>query len=287
MKVAYTKFIFSMLLFGTNGIVASLIALNSYEIVFFRTLIGSIFLVLLLKLSGEKLSLARHKKDLIFIVLSGVSMGTSWMFLYEAYQQIGVSLASLMYYCGPVIVMVLSPVIFRERLTYTKIIGFLIVLVGLLLVNGTPTGETSNTWGITCGLLSALTYFFMVTFNKKAKRIRGIQNSAIQLTAGFVTVGSFMLARQGIYIDLTGVNTAAVLLLGVVNTGVGCYLYFSSLSKIPVQSVAVLGYLELVCAVICSALLLDERMTQFQIVGAVLIISGAIFGELAKARNRH
>ena len=51
-------------------------------------------------------------------------MGASWMFLYEAYQQIGVSLASLLYYCGPVIVMVLSPLIFKEKLTAPKAVGF-------------------------------------------------------------------------------------------------------------------------------------------------------------------
>ncbi|WP_264806901.1 hypothetical protein [Cytobacillus sp. NCCP-133] len=29
-----------------------------------------------------------------------MAMGTSWMFLYEAYAQIGVSIASIAYYCG-------------------------------------------------------------------------------------------------------------------------------------------------------------------------------------------
>jgi hypothetical protein len=44
-------------------------------------------------------------------------MGTSWMFLYEAYAQVGVSIATLAYYCGPVIVMVLSPILFRKKMT--------------------------------------------------------------------------------------------------------------------------------------------------------------------------
>ena len=77
-----------------------------------------------------------HKRDTLFILLSGIAMGTSWMFLYEAYQQIGVSLASLLYYCGPVIIMILSPVIFKERLTASKVAGFLVVLLGIVLVNG-------------------------------------------------------------------------------------------------------------------------------------------------------
>lgn len=44
-------------------------------------------------------------------------MGISWLFLFEAYRRIGVSIASLGYYCGPVIVMALAPVMFHEKLT--------------------------------------------------------------------------------------------------------------------------------------------------------------------------
>ncbi len=286
MKTAYIKYLLALLLFGSNGIVASQIMLNSYEIVFLRTLIGSILLIFLFKVSGGKFTFHKYKKDLLFITLSGIAMGTSWMFLYEAYQQIGVGISSLIYYCGPVIVMILSPLIFKEKLTYPKIIGFLIVVVGLLLVNGNVSGENTNVWGIFCGGMSAVMYFFMVTLNKKSKKITGMENSAIQLTVSFLTVAVFVLFKQGLMIDLSGVNWFAVIFLGVVNTGIGCYLYFSPLSKLPVQSVAVLGYLEPLSAVIFSAVLLSERMSIVQIVGAVLIIGGAMFGELVKPKSK-
>ena len=48
MKRSYFKYIIGLLLFGSNGIVASYIALSSYEIVLLRTLIGSLFLIVLL-----------------------------------------------------------------------------------------------------------------------------------------------------------------------------------------------------------------------------------------------
>ena len=146
MKTAYIKYLLALLLFGSNGIVASQILLNSYEIVFLRTLIGSILLIILFKLSGGKFTFPKYRKDLLFITLSGIAMGTSWMFLYEAYQQIGVSMASLLYYCGPVIVMILSPIIFKEKLTMPKVCGFLVVLVGIVLVNGTAA-DTGGTGG--------------------------------------------------------------------------------------------------------------------------------------------
>lgn len=284
-KRAFIKYLSALLLFGLNGIVASHIALNSYEIVFLRTLIGSVLLLFLFLLSKGRFHIKEYKKDTLFITLSGIAMGTSWMFLYEAYQQIGVSLSSLLYYCGPVIVMILSPLIFKEKLTIPKIVGFAIVLIGILLVNGNAADGNINTWGLFCAAMSAVTYYFMVTLNKQAKNITGMENSVIQLIVSFLTVGIFMLIKQGIIIHVPANAWFWVLVLGIVNTGIGCYLYFSPLSKLPVQTVAVCGYLEPLSAVVFAAILLGEKMTLIQVVGAACIIGGAMIGELIKTKK--
>ena len=150
-KKALIKYLCALLLFGLNGIVASRIAMSSYEIVFMRTLIGSILLVAIFLIGKGRFHLKENKRDGLFILLSGIAMGASWMFLYEAYQQIGVGFASLLYYCGPVIVMVLSPLIFKEKLTLAKIIGFVIVMIGIVLVNGKTAAAGNNAWGLFCG----------------------------------------------------------------------------------------------------------------------------------------
>ena len=276
---AFIKYISALLLFGLNGIVASYITLNSYEIVFLRTLIGSALLVALFLLGKGKFHLKAYRKDTLFIVLSGIAMGASWMFLYEAYQQIGVSLSSLLYYCGPVIVMILSPLIFREKLTVPKLLGFITVLVGIFLVNGNATDSNSNLWGLFCGGMSAVMYFFMVTLNKQSKNMSGMENSVIQLVVSFLTVAVFTGIKQGFIINVPSTAWTWILVLGIVNTGIGCYLYFSPLSKIPVQTVAVCGYLEPLSAVVFAALLLGEEMTVIQIIGAACIIGGALFGD--------
>lgn len=284
-KTAFTKHVASLLLFGLNGIVASRIALNSYEIVFFRTFIASIFLLCVFLISKERFHFKENKKDALFVALSGVSMGASWMFLYEAYQQIGVSLATLIYYCGPVIVMVLSPIIFKERLTLPKILGFVIVLVGFFLINENAAIFGGNAWGLFCGVMSAVTYFFMVTFNKKAKKIGGMENTVIQLVVSCFTVAIFLIIKQGLIINVQPSSIVYILILGVINTGVGCYMYFSTISKLSVQTVAVCGYLELLSAVIFATVLLSERMTVIQIIGAVCIVGGAMLGELVTLRK--
>ena len=284
-KKAFIKYLSALLLFGLNGIVASNIALSSYEIVFLRTLIGSVLLMTLFLVGKGRFHIIIYRKDTVYIVLSGITMGTSWMFLYEAYQQIGVSMASLLYYCGPVIVMILSPLIFREKLTATKILGFLLVLIGIYFVNGNAVTEGSSTWGIICGAMSAVMYFFMVTLNKQSKNITGMENSVIQLLASFLTVAVFVGFKQGFVINIPSDDWHWILILGILNTGIGCYLYFSPLTKLPVQTVAVCGYLEPLSAVIFASILLGEKMSIVQIIGAVCIIGGAMIGELVKIKK--
>ena len=122
----------------------------------------------------------------------------------------------------------------------------------------------------------------MVTLNKQSKNISGMENSVIQLVVSFLTVAVFTGIKQGFIINVPANAWSWILILGILNTGIGCYLYFSPLAKLPVQTVAVCGYLEPLSAVVFAALLLGEKMTVIQIIGAVCIIGGAMIGELIK-----
>lgn len=280
MKKAYFKYIAALLLFGLNGIVASYIALSSYEIVFTRTLIGSVLLVLIFIVTRQKAHFRENEVHLLYLVISGVAMGTSWMFLYEAYRQIGVSIASLAYYCGPVIVMILSPVLFKEKITWAKVLSFLAVLVGMFYVNMKVLSEGKTIWGLFCGIMSAVMYATMVIFNKKAKSITGLENSMWQLITSFVIVAIFIGIKQGFFLHIEPGSVIPILILGIVNTGIGCYFYLSSISDLPVQTVAICGYLEPLSAVVFSVVFLSEKMDSVKLIGTMLILGGAAFGEL-------
>jgi drug/metabolite transporter (DMT)-like permease len=60
---------------------------------------------------------------------------------------------------------------------------------------------------------------------------------------------------------------------------IGCYFYFFSIGELPVQTVAICGYVELLSA------LLGETLSLLQIVGAVLILGGAAFRELFREKT--
>lgn len=285
MKIAYLKYMIAVLLFGANGLVASQIELNSYEIVLMRTLFGSILLLVIYLLTKGKFAFLKRKKQLLFLIISGFALGSSWMFLFEAYHEIGVGIASLAYYCGPIIVMILSPFLFHESLTWPKILGFISVLCGVCFVSGQELQKGDMGWGLFCGGMSAVLYAVMVIFNKKTENITGLENSLIQLFFGFVTVAVFIAVKQGFVSPVQSGDWLPILVLGLFNTGVGCYLYFSSIGHLPVHTVAICGYLEPLAAVLLSVWILGETMLPLQVAGTILILGGAIFGELFKFRQ--
>lgn len=284
MKREYVKYILSLLLFGSNGIVASRIALSSYEIVYLKMGVGFLLLLLLFLLGRQKWQIKRHPKEIVYVALSGIATGFCNIFLYEAYQQIGVSISSLLYYCGPVIVMALAPICFREKLTRQKCLGLGAVLLGLVLINGFATQEGKNTFGLFCALMAAVMYAIMVISIKKTVYIAGMEKVCFQTLFSFLTVAGFLFFRQGLTVVVPVGSWQPILLLGLVNTGVGCYLYFSSIGWLPVQTVAVCGYLEPLSAVMLSAVLLGEAMGGLQLIGGVLILGGALFAELSGKR---
>ena len=252
-------------------------------------LLGSLLLAALLVAAKRRITFHRHLGDLCCLAAPDAALGASWLFLFEAYRHLGVGTASLVYYCGPIIVMALSPLIFGEKLTGGKIAGFIAVACGAFLIAAQGLGGNMPIAGIACGIASAFCYALMVIASKGAPHIEGLENSALQVSAAFVTALVLTLVTQGAPSFLSpsiaaGIDWRAVAMLGVVNTGIGCLLYFSAVAKLPVQTVAVVGYLEPLSAVVFSAALLGEAITPVRLMGAALIIGGAIFCELAGKR---
>ena len=135
------KYLVSLVLFGSNGIVAGGIALPSSQIVLVRSFLGSVLLLVALTASlamGHKrpdhatahLATLEYPKQACALAASGAALGIGWIFLFEAYRLVGVGVSTLAYYCGPVIVMALSPLLFSERLTHVKVAGFSCVVLG-------------------------------------------------------------------------------------------------------------------------------------------------------------
>ena len=279
----YGVYILSLLIFGTNGFVVSHISLESSQTVLMRTLLGGFALTALVLLRGG-FDRASIRAERLPLLLGGVALGLNWIALFEAYRQLNVSLATLVYYVGPILVVLFSPILFREKLTRRKTVSVVIVAVGLVCISGSVVMTGMSTVGILLAMLSALLYATLIIFNKRIVRTTGMQTAAIELDVSFVVVLVYTLCTAGVP-QIAAADWPYVLVIGFVNTGLAYLCYFSGLQKLSGQSVALISYIDPVSALIFSALLLREAMTPIQIVGAVAIIGGAMFGEMS-GKNR-
>ena len=284
-KTAFLKYLAALFLFGSNGVVASRITLGSAEIVLLRSVLGCLLLTALFFLTGHRLELGRNKKDLLYVAVSGVAMAADWLFLFEAYTQIGVSLGMLINYTGPAFVIAMAPLVLGERITPSKVAALLLALIGGVLISGRAVVSGLSTWGLLCAVLSAFSYAVMVLANKKAQHITGVQNATVQLFFTAATVVIYALIRG---VDLSGALSGGwlpILWLGLINTGIGCFCYFSSIGSLSAQTVSVCGYIEPLFAVLLAAIVLHESLSPIQILGAALILGGALLGELWGSRK--
>ena len=278
--VYYGIYILAMLIFGTNGYLVAHLSLQGSQIVLVRTLVGGLLLTAIVLLRGgfDREAVRAERRDLLF---GGVALGLNWVALFTAYRLLNVSLATLIYYAGPMLVLLFSPLLFRESLTPQKIAAVAIVAAGLFCITGSITSAGMSLTGLLAAVLSALFYASLIIFNKRIVKTGGMQTAALELDVAFVVVLIYVLLTAGIPHPLKA-DIPYLLVLGLVNTGIAYMLYFTGLQKLPGQSVALISYVDPVSALVFSALLLHETMTPLQMLGAVLIIGGALLGELRR-----
>ena len=269
-----------MVIFGTNGLLVANISLGSAEIVLMRTFLGSLFLLAVV-LVKRSFSFADLKADLVPATMGGAALGLNWVLLFSAYRSAGVGLSTLTYYCGPIIVLALSPVLFREKLTWNKLLAIAAVAVGMFCITGDIEPGSDVQTGILFGGGAALLYASLIVANKRVKRLSGLNCAMYELIVAFFVVLIYLLASN---VKLPVIPAAEdivwVLAIGLVNTGLAYYLYFSSLQKLPGQTVALVCYIDPLTALLVSGAFLGEKLLGVQIAGAVLILGGACLGEL-------
>ncbi len=275
--------IVSMLIFGTIGIFRRYIPVSSAFLAFSRGLLGGLFLLIFImvfhRTSKEKPALSA----IVGLVISGAVMGVNWMLLFEAYNHTTVAVATLCYYMQPTIVVLLSPIIFKERLKLKECICAIIAILGMVLVSGVIGGErlgTGNMSGILFGLGAAVFYSIVIIINKIIRGIDPYQKTVIQLFSAGMVMIPYMLVKGGFYgvrLDLTTI--ILLFIVGLVHTGIAYVLYFGSMDGLRAQSVAILSYIDPVSALLFSAFLLKEPLNIVGIIGAIMIIGSAVISE--------
>ena len=175
------------------------------------------------------------KKVLLLLLISGIAMGINWILLFEAYNYTSVSVATLSYYFAPVLVLIVSPVIFKEKLTVKQIICFVGSTIGLVLLTGVTGFDVSDNHfkGIILGVLAAIFYAMVILLNKFIKGVSGINRTFLQFVSSIVVLLPYVLLTTGINVlKLESISWINLLVIGFIHTGIATSCPFNSLIEL-------------------------------------------------------
>ena len=275
--------IISMFVFGTIGLFVRNINVSSAELALYRAAMASVLLSCYLLITKQPIPFKEIKKGLPIIIASGVAMGFNWILLFQSYKYTTVSTATLSYYFAPVIVTLVCPFLFKEKMKLKQWICFVMSTVGIVMITGlTDVSFSSNHFiGILFGLGAACLYATVILLNKYIKGVSGIHRTVLQFYAAFIVLLPYVCITSGFSIDsLSGLGWINLLIVGLIHTGITYCLYFSSLKELPGQEAAILSYIDPLVAVIISVSILGEAMSFWQIIGGILILGFTLWNEI-------
>lgn len=273
----------SMLIFGTIGIFRRYIPVSSSLLALLRGFIGMLFLLMMIKISHNSLSYESIKRNFKYLIFSGLCLGFNWILLFEAYQYTTVACATLCYYMAPILLIMISPVLFKEKLTLFKSGCVIMALVGMIFVSGIlevglNIGELT---GILYGLGAAFLYTGVMVFNKKINDINSYDKTIVQLGISTIALFFYTLVTEDIsliHFDLFSI--IMIIFVGIVHTGIAYTLYFGSMKDLKAHTIALFSYIDPISAILLSSFILNESMSSNEFIGMGLIMIAAILSEI-------
>ena len=282
-KKEKSMLLLSMVIFGTIGLLRRYIPCSSGFLALTRAVIGAVFLLILVRMKKQKPDLTAIRKNGLLLILSGAALGFNWIFLFESYNHTSVATATVCYYLAPILVILLCPILFREKLTRRQRIGAICAMTGLIAVSGLPdTGLPGWVeWkGICFGLAAAVLYACVMILNKKLRSIGPYDKTISQLFLAAAVMLPYVLLTENPGQTGLSIQTLPLLLVaGIVHTGIAYWLYFGSMGTLKAQTVALYSYLDPIVAIVLSLVVLKEPMTPIAAIGAALILGSAFLSE--------
>ena len=260
--------------------------LSSFQIVGIRSLVTAILLFLYLLCFNRQL-LKIRLKDLWCFFGTGILSILFFNFCYfTTILQSDLSVAAVLLYTAPSIVMVFSVLLFRERFTLSKLAALVLSFAGCVCVSGILGGVTALTpLALLTGLGSGLGYALYTVFSRFA-----IDRNYHPLTITFYT---FLIAACGALPFMSPAAALGALVsqpallpwavgLGLVNTVVPYLLYTAALKYVESGKAAIIASVEPVVATLIGIFVFGEAATLPSLVGVLLVIGSIAVLYLSK-----
>lgn len=276
----------SMAIFGTLGLFVRNIPVSSGELALYRAVLAALLLAAYFIVTKQKIPFEKMKKEVPLLLLSGIAMGINWILLFEAYKYTTVSIATLSYYFAPVIVTVVCPILFHEKLTGKQMVCFAMSTLGIVMITGVGDMRGGNDFvGILFGLGAAVFYATVILLNKFIKNVEGIHRTFFQFLSAILILIPYVMMTSGVTLrKMNTIGWVNLLTVGFIHTGVTYCMYFSSLKELPGQKAAILSYIDPLVAVIISVAVLGEKMTLWQAAGGILILGFTLWNEMTPVK---
>lgn len=270
-------------LLGATALFSKIIPLSATDITFGRSLVAFVVLVLIVKVSGQKLRLQSGKDYLIALGL-GILMAAHWVSYFAAMQYSSVSVGMIALFTFPVIAVLLEPFFERIRLVWQDLVSALVVLFGIYLIVPEVSFDNDITLGIAVGVVSAFLYALRNLYHRKyfshysGAHAMTYQTLIIFLCLLFFTSEELIQSELDTYLNL--------IILGIFLTAIPHALIATSLKHLRVKTFALVACMQPFYGVILAILILDEKPSWKTLVGGSLVISAAIY-ETINAQKLH
>lgn len=250
----------------------------------------------LLRLTG--IIRIRFKKDYLKPVLIVVLMQPILYFVFEAngLQRTTSSEAGMMIALIPIFATLLSAVMLKEKPRLLQI-GFIILSVaGVLFIQLSKLGDGPSLEFIGFFLLLGAVLsaaFYNIASRSASKKLKPEELTYFMMLSGAIAFNLFYVIELLIKGDIAAYMTTLgkvelvlpILYLGVVASIGGFFLVNLALSRLPAHVTSIYANLATIVAIIAGALLLDETIHVYHIIGSAMIIIG-VYGTVRFNRIR-
>jgi len=248
--------------------------------------------VVLMVIAGLR-RVAPPRERVVWLHLTAVAFfGNVLPFLLLSYGErtAGAGVAGVLIGATPLLTLTVAYVaLAAERATARKVLGLIIGFAGIVLVVAPwETGGSSLRGEVLC-FGTAVSYAINFVYVRKflsPRRLPALALAAGQMLAAVVLQGLFSPFLSWGTPHLTGRVTLAIVLLGVLSTGLGYVLNFRLIADIGATSASAVNYLAPVVAVGVSVLFLGEGLTWHVVVGGLVVLSGMAYAE-SRLRTPH
>ena len=269
-------------LWGLMGVFVrhfSAVGLGSLETTQVRILCGLVLLGLYLGLFHRD-KLRVRPRDLWCFVGTGIVslLFFSWCY-FQSMTLTSLAVAGVLLYTAPVFVMLLSALLFRERMTASKALALGMAVAGCALVSGIGSARALSPTGLLLGLGSGFFYALYSIFGRYAIR-RGYGSWTITFyTFLFCAAGCALLCDWGQVGQVVSAEGGRFFLwaaaMGLVTAFAAYLLYTWGLERIESSRAAILASVEPVVASLVGIFWFHEAVSLPLILGIVLVL-GAI-----------